>query len=647
MAASGWPDGPWPRAISSPRPSLRNFRPSTGLTKRNCSCRFSRCRPVPRWTRVSLWEIAMFMGCARDSIRRIARRSRGFWDPREAGVLYVNRRTGATTGAWPGVQSFCGWKGSGVDGKGGLGPFTIPRYMREQSLTIMRGGMSASPSRLGEKGDRGYKSAREWENLFFDGPALQIVLVAFMLRRTFVRGAPRIPRAKSDPASLKSGEECVNERYAARRTEHAARACASWGSLPRRACLRPGRAERPNCSARPKPSATITCSELARARAKKPFVEEKIDAAARPRQSHLRPVSRHPLQSGQVDLEGPAARLLLRPVPFRLLLHIAGRHLHRRRRRAGEAQLRPRSLHLRSAGAAAHGRCRSALCRLPAALSDQQQGLQRRVLRVPGRVLFPRHRQGPSLWAFGARSCDRYGPAQWRGVSVLPLLLDHARRRPMRSRSWCWALLDSPSATGAYRFTIKPGAATQMDVEMTIFPRRDLEHVGIAPLTSMFLYDAMNHRSLRRLSSGGARFRRSDDADRGGRISVAAARQSEDLAGQRLRRQQSRRLRPDAAQAPLSTTSSISKPNMRSGRACGWSRSAIGARVRSSFMRFPRSARSTTISPSSGSPSSGRAKDSSVSFVYRLYWCDEWPADRKEFKAMARFSGGGLNFDQN
>lgn len=57
----------------------------------------------------------------------------------EAGVLYVNRRTGATTGAWPGVQSFCGRKGSGVDGKGGLGSFTIPRYMREQSLTIMRG----------------------------------------------------------------------------------------------------------------------------------------------------------------------------------------------------------------------------------------------------------------------------------------------------------------------------------------------------------------------------------------------------------------------------------------------------------------------------------------------------------------------------
>ena len=44
----------------------------------------------------------------------------------------------STTGAWPGYQTFCGWKGSGVDSKGGLGPYTIPRYMREQSLTVMR-----------------------------------------------------------------------------------------------------------------------------------------------------------------------------------------------------------------------------------------------------------------------------------------------------------------------------------------------------------------------------------------------------------------------------------------------------------------------------------------------------------------------------
>ena len=56
----------------------------------------------------------------------------------EAGVVYANRASGATTGAWPGVQSFCGWKGSGISNKGGLGPHYLPQFMREQSRTIMR-----------------------------------------------------------------------------------------------------------------------------------------------------------------------------------------------------------------------------------------------------------------------------------------------------------------------------------------------------------------------------------------------------------------------------------------------------------------------------------------------------------------------------
>ncbi|HKA91177.1 MAG TPA: aldehyde dehydrogenase family protein [Haliangiales bacterium] len=60
-----------------------------------------------------------------------------FMDRIEAGVLYANRRTGATTGAWPGVQSFCGWKGSGSTGKGGCGPFYVAQFAREQSQTRM------------------------------------------------------------------------------------------------------------------------------------------------------------------------------------------------------------------------------------------------------------------------------------------------------------------------------------------------------------------------------------------------------------------------------------------------------------------------------------------------------------------------------
>jgi 1-pyrroline-5-carboxylate dehydrogenase len=60
-----------------------------------------------------------------------------FFDEMEAGVLYVNRRTGATTGAWPGVQSFTGWKGSGITGKGGCGPYYVAQFLREQSRTRM------------------------------------------------------------------------------------------------------------------------------------------------------------------------------------------------------------------------------------------------------------------------------------------------------------------------------------------------------------------------------------------------------------------------------------------------------------------------------------------------------------------------------
>ena len=54
------------------------------------------------------------------------------------------------------------------------------------------------------------------------------------------------------------------------------------------------------------------------------------------------------------------------------------------------------------------------------------------------------------------------------------------------------ALLDSPSVAGAYRFDVTPGEASVMDVEAMLFPRRDLPHVGLAPLTSMFLHDATN-----------------------------------------------------------------------------------------------------------------------------------------------------------
>ncbi|MFN3657870.1 MAG: glucan biosynthesis protein [Pseudolabrys sp.] len=52
------------------------------------------------------------------------------------------------------------------------------------------------------------------------------------------------------------------------------------------------------------------------------------------------------------------------------------------------------------------------------------------------------------------------------------------------------ALLDSPSAAAAFRFTIRPGAATIYDTEMALYPRSDLAQAGIGSNTSMFFFGA-------------------------------------------------------------------------------------------------------------------------------------------------------------
>jgi glucans biosynthesis protein len=50
------------------------------------------------------------------------------------------------------------------------------------------------------------------------------------------------------------------------------------------------------------------------------------------------------------------------------------------------------------------------------------------------------------------------------------------------------ALLDSESTTAAYRFTVRPGDTTVFDVELAIYPRIDLDHAGLMPMTSMFFF---------------------------------------------------------------------------------------------------------------------------------------------------------------
>ncbi len=60
-----------------------------------------------------------------------------FFDGIKFGVTYANRSGGSTTGAWPGAQSFTGWKASGVTGRGVGSPFYLLNFLRDQSQTTV------------------------------------------------------------------------------------------------------------------------------------------------------------------------------------------------------------------------------------------------------------------------------------------------------------------------------------------------------------------------------------------------------------------------------------------------------------------------------------------------------------------------------
>ena len=108
----------------------------------------------------------------------------------------------------------------------------------------------------------------------------------------------------------------------------------------------------------------------------------------------------------------------------------------------------------------------------------------------------------------GASYFRAIGTGQNYGLSARGLAIDTARPEgeefPEFTRFWLetpmegdptqvvHALLDGESCTGAYTFRIQPGDATDMAVEATLYPRRRLEHVGLGPLTSMFLFDQTN-----------------------------------------------------------------------------------------------------------------------------------------------------------
>jgi glucans biosynthesis protein len=77
-----------------------------------------------------------------------------------------------------------------------------------------------------------------------------------------------------------------------------------------------------------------------------------------------------------------------------------------------------------------------------------------------------------------------------------PMFTTFWLERPAKesSRLVVYALLDSPSVAGAYRFEIQPGSTLVMDVDAALYPRKAIERLGVAPLTSMFQFGENDYR---------------------------------------------------------------------------------------------------------------------------------------------------------
>ncbi len=78
-----------------------------------------------------------------------------------------------------------------------------------------------------------------------------------------------------------------------------------------------------------------------------------------------------------------------------------------------------------------------------------------------------------------------------------PDFIAYYLERPARdsSRLTVYGLLDSPSVAGAYRFIIDVADTQVMDMDAALYPRKQIERLGIAPGTSMFFSGKNDHRS--------------------------------------------------------------------------------------------------------------------------------------------------------
>ena len=137
------------------------------------------------------------------------------------------------------------------------------------------------------------------------------------------------------------------------------------------------------------------------------------------------------------------------------------------------------------------------------------RGLGYAGFRVHYSVNSPRYKDEVLVF-LGASYFRALGRGQRYGLSARGLAIDTAlmsgEEFPRFTEFWIerpdaqarelrlYALLDSPRATGAYRFVLKPGVDTVLEVRTQLYLRQNVSKLGIAPLTSMYFFGE-NHRS--------------------------------------------------------------------------------------------------------------------------------------------------------
>ncbi len=142
---------------------------------------------------------------------------------------------------------------------------------------------------------------------------------------------------------------------------------------------------------------------------------------------------------------------------------------------------------------------------------EELQGLGFAGFRVHFPVNTPTYKDEVIVF-LGATYFRGLGRGQRFGLSARALAIDTAentgeefprfvefwieRPKPAAKELTIYALLDSPRAAGAYRFVLRPGVTTVLDVDARLFLRRNVAKLGLAPLTSMFLFGA-NQRPAR------------------------------------------------------------------------------------------------------------------------------------------------------